>query len=290
MSNSGDLLSKLHFFEKFKDIASAIQMVAISGLNKLKLKIQTRQISLLIIKDFFIDFNIFEKILSGSDKKSWLLIPMTSDKQFCGIINKKILKSTIKELNIIKNKSNSIPNVYIIGDKGLRAFKRMDDNTTLLGICDGIHLSNINLFSIYDLFLKLFFFYYDVLILLFNKFFSAFDQRVAKYELPCLSIFISALLIYRDFNYLFSSLLEKNKGNDFYYIDIYYYSISLILIDSFEENEYSELGSRAVSMESTIQNTKNKISEYRIRYNRTRQTQITTELVEIISAAESMNN
>ena len=84
------------------------------------------------------------------------------------------------------------------------------------------------------------------------------------------------------------ALIKKSKTSDCVYTNIYLYCLSLIVLDSFEENEYSELGSRAIAMENTVQSTKKMIDALRISYNKQRQSRITNDLVEVVSAAESL--
>jgi len=58
MLSKKDLLKKLNLFTKFKSIAKAIQMVAISSLKQLDEKIATRQLSILTLKELFTISNL----------------------------------------------------------------------------------------------------------------------------------------------------------------------------------------------------------------------------------------
>jgi F0F1-type ATP synthase gamma subunit len=49
-------------------------------------------------------------------------------------------------------------------------------------------------------------------------------------------------------------------------------------------NNFSELGSRATSMKNTVKNAKDNIKELTFVFNRVRQSKITNELIEILSA------
>ena len=70
-----------------------------------------------------------------------------------------------------------------------------------------------------------------------------------------------------------------------YMNDFYLFSISLLLMDSFEENEYSSLGARVTAMDNSTNNATKMIDVLRLQYNKARQASITNELIEIVSAA-----
>jgi F-type H+-transporting ATPase subunit gamma len=54
------------------------------------------------------------------------------------------------------------------------------------------------------------------------------------------------------------------------------------------ENQASEQGARMAAMDSATRNAGEVIDELTLRYNRSRQAQITKELIEIISGAEAL--
>lgn len=286
MSSTRDLLRKLNIFIKFQSIAKAIQMVAISGLKKLEKKISSRQLSLLAVKELFtieLDLNTSNFFIS---KNEIIILPITSDKQFCGIINKKVVESSLELFSLYKQKDHV--SVFMVGSKGLKIMQKLESNIEFTGLCKDISSELVCLNTVYILFLKILSIKYDNLIIVFNKYFAIFSQQVAIYNLPSLNQFEYFLLQSRISIPVTISLLEKTKNSDFYYVDFFYYCNTLVLLDAFEENEYSELGTRAITMEGTLKNTKQLIEDLRITYNKLRQSKITTELIEIISASEAM--
>ena len=60
------------------------------------------------------------------------------------------------------------------------------------------------------------------------------------------------------------------------------------ILTSLLENEASEQGARMTAMDNATRNAGEMIDKLRIKYNRTRQAQITKELIEIISGAEAL--
>ena len=72
---------------------------------------------------------------------------------------------------------------------------------------------------------------------------------------------------------------------DFYVLlNIYFFFISVLLLDVVECNMYSEYGSRAYSMSNSIENSKNNIQVFSALCNRFRQSKITDSIIEIVSS------
>ena len=65
-------------------------------------------------------------------------------------------------------------------------------------------------------------------------------------------------------------------------------NISTQIHKAFLENSASEQGSRMTAMDSATRNAGDLVEKLTINYNRSRQAAITKELIEIISAAESL--
>ena len=65
-------------------------------------------------------------------------------------------------------------------------------------------------------------------------------------------------------------------------------SLAVELYRVFLENNASEQGARMTAMDNATRNAGEMINRLSIRYNRTRQAQITKELIEIISGAEAL--
>jgi F-type H+-transporting ATPase subunit gamma len=63
-----------------------------------------------------------------------------------------------------------------------------------------------------------------------------------------------------------------------------------LLYNAMLENNTSELGSRMQSMENSSKNASDMLQKLTLLYNRTRQAAITTELIEIISGASSLES
>lgn len=288
MVSNKELLRRLNVFIRFKGIAKAVQMVAIASLKKYKNKIETRQVSLLVVKELFTLDGFTNNFFFVRERK--VLLPITSDRQCTGIINSKVLKGAIKILNRLRRSQNDEVSIFLVGIKGNNIVKRLGLENDVAGICTGLMSEVVCLYTMYSIYMKMLDLEFDKLIIVFNKYFEMFDQRISKYELPSFNAFEHLILQNRQNIPFLKSIIEEKKTNEFFYEDVYYYCSLLVLLDSFEENEYSELGSRAMAMENTLQNTSKVVDILRITYNRARQSKITNELIEVVSASEFMNS
>ena len=65
-------------------------------------------------------------------------------------------------------------------------------------------------------------------------------------------------------------------------------NLSVQIFRALLENAASEQGARMTAMDSATRNASEMIDDLTLQYNRTRQAQITKELIEIISGAEAL--
>jgi ATP synthase F1 gamma subunit len=79
-------------------------------------------------------------------------------------------------------------------------------------------------------------------------------------------------------------MVDQSSYFLFFLNDFFEYGFSTFFLDALEENEYSSLGARATAMNNATKNAGDLIENYRLRYNKARQEQITNELIEIVSA------
>ena len=95
-------------------------------------------------------------------------------------------------------------------------------------------------------------------------------------------------------------LAENHPARDFYarfgfepdeaeiLADLLPLNIGVQIFKALLENAASEQGARMSAMDSATRNAGDMIDRLTLRYNRTRQAQITKELIEIISGAEAL--
>jgi F-type H+-transporting ATPase subunit gamma len=72
--------------------------------------------------------------------------------------------------------------------------------------------------------------------------------------------------------------------------DMYEYLLASQIFHSFMDGAASEQSSRMTAMENASKNANEMIDALTLKYNRVRQTRITTELIEIISGAAALDD
>lgn len=276
------LLKQLKSYERFKLLTKAIQMVALSQLSSLKLKIASRQYALSTVLPFF-DTNAY------TEKDSiYLVLSITVDKSCCGPHNGNILKASKSLIEELKEKNKTI-RLASIGRKAKFFFKKFYRTFQVLNIFN-LDKEPLSLFTSLILMEKLMSYSFDRFFIIFNRFYSAFTQRVSCYDVCSFSFFMNNIIgRAKDgdkFSHIYTSLLNSLTGDSNFgplLEDFYLYSVSLICLDALEENEYSALGARATATNNATKNVSELIDRLRLFYNKARQETITNELIEIVS-------
>lgn len=119
----------------------------------------------------------------------------------------------------------------------------------------------------------------------FAQFINNFVQEVVSCKFPSFKTFFFFIFSdSRNPNIIFDIFLNKNIEDKTFILDFYSFYISLLILDIFEESEYSQLGAKAKTMDLAIQNVSETIIILRIRYNKLRQSIITNEIIEVLNA------
>jgi len=276
------LLKQLKSFERFKSLTKAIQMVALSQLSSLKIKIASRQYALSAVIPFF-DTEAY------SDKDSnYIILSISVDKSCCGPHNGNILKASKNLIEELKEKNKNIKLVSI-GKKAKFFFKKYYRAFQILNIYN-IDKEPLSLFTSTILMEKIMDYTFDRFLIIFNRFYSAFTQKVSYHDI-CSFSFFTLNIVERakegdKLAHIYTSILNSLSSDSSFaplLDDFYLYSISLVSLDALEENEYSALGARATAMNNATKNVSDLIDQLRLRYNKARQETITNELIEIVS-------
>lgn len=282
------ILAKIQSFTKFRDVAKCIQLVSLANLKKLKDKLSSRNISLSASKILFYFHNKSNLDLKYYENKRISFVVITTEKSCSGAINNKtnrfVLKFYQKVISVIK-----YANFLFIGKKGVSLIKKRFKNNLSLRLFKELEKDVNSLFISYlilnDIHQKKF----DLCIIFFCKFDSGFNSNVAFYQIECFDNFLSNIFTSNVHNDKFLDLLiEKNMWDDFFFLELYYYSFCIVLLDTLEENNYSELASRAQAMESAVSNTTERIALLTLVYNKTRQALITNEIIEVLNASSAI--
>ena len=284
MANIRDIKNRINSVKNTRQITNAMKMVAASKLKKA----QERIISARPYADF-IEFMIrsvkhknpetTNPFLTGrlNTPEKKLLIVLTSDRGLCGSFNSNIIRTATKYLS-----ENPDVGVICVGKKGYDQIKKKTDKIigkyvnffNEMNFLRTVEISKsvIELYNKGD---------YTQVSVIYNEFKSAIQQNIVEKQLlpimPCESTAVSSVdYIYEpDENTIIEELGTK-------YIDVEIWRMML-------ESSAAEQGARMTAMDNATENASELIEALTLMHNRARQASITTEIIEIASGAEAIN-
>jgi F-type H+-transporting ATPase subunit gamma len=282
------LLAKIQSFTKFRDVVKCIQLVSLSSLKKLKNKLATRHIALSAVKELFYVENNSNLDISYYEDKRISFVVITTEKSCSGSINNRTNRMVLKFYQKIRG-FIKFANFLFLGKKGLvlvrRRFKTNLSLRLFRELEKDVNCLLVSYLVVNDIHKKKF----DVCLIFFNKFESGFNSKFSMYQIDSFDTFLLKIFSNdRPSNKLLDLLVEKNISDDFFFLELYYFAFCLVLLDALEENNYSELASRAQAMESAVTNTTDRIAFLTLVYNKTRQALITNEIIEVLNASSAI--
>ena len=291
MASLDDLRKRITSVKSTQKITKAMKMVAAAKLRKAQESAEKgrpysekmRNI-ILNLTESINDPSNAPKLLVGTGKdQTYLCVVMTSDRGLCGGFNSNICRLAKNHFSKILSEGKELK-IITIGSKGNDQLKREYGKYIIkkLSFKDKKKISFLEADEvgkiIIDLFDKNEF---DKCILFFNNFKNVVTQ------IPQAQQIIPAE----------KKEATKEKNENFYEFepdedeileDLLPKNISTQVFKAFLENSASEQGSRMTAMDNATRNAGDLVNKLTIVYNRSRQTAITKELIEIISGAESL--
>jgi F-type H+-transporting ATPase subunit gamma len=226
-------------------------------------------------------------LLAGTGKDQvHLVVVMSSDRGLCGGFNGAIVRGARKHIRDLKLAGKTVK-IFCIGRKGRDQLRR-EFLHDIIGSVEDIAKRRLTYDAAEGVALKIRTMYeageFDVCTVVYNKFKSAISQIVTLQQLIPFAVGGAAnenadaqLAQYEyepDEGAILADLLPRNVGMQIY--------------RALLENAASEQGSRMTAMDNATRNAGEMINKLTITYNRTRQANITKELIEIISGAEAI--
>ncbi|HVJ33555.1 MAG TPA: F0F1 ATP synthase subunit gamma [Terriglobia bacterium] len=294
MPNLKDLKIRINSVKSTQKITSAMKMVAAAKLRRAQEQAEAarpyaermeRVLGSLAASMAGIDGA--PALLAGTGKDQvHLVVVMTSDRGLCGGFNGSIVRGARKFIRELKLAGKTVK-IICIGRKGADQLRREFAHDIVANIEDvgkrrlSFDAAEAIAVRIRDMFEDGAF---DVCTLIYNKFKSAISQIVTFQQLIPFTVGGAAnenadaqLAQYEyepDEGAILADLLPRNIGMQVY--------------RALLENGASEQGARMTAMDNATRNAGEMINKLTITYNRTRQANITKELIEIISGAEAV--
>ncbi len=223
---------------------------------------------------------------TGSDQKH-LILMVTADRGLCGGFNSSIVRN-VRALTSQLVRDGKTVMILPVGRKGREQIKRdygklLVDGFEQLGRkgieyaeADQVAVKVTKMFEMGE---------FDVCTIVYNRFISAISQQVTRQQLIPFAVPETTedttpakdKALY-DFEpteeEILQTLLPRN--------------MSIQVFRAILESQASEHGARMTAMDNATRNAGDMIDKLTIKYNRSRQAQITNELIEIISGAEAL--
>ena len=223
------------------------------------------------------------KLLTGNGKDDKvLLVVCTADRGLCGGFNSNIARFAKAKIEELKAEGKQVQ-ILCVGRKGRDQLKRQY-NDLIIDTIEFTHVRQIGFANADAIGKKLLAWFdegkFDVATLIYAQFKSVMTQTPTALRLIPAAIEGSDAQAGQVYEYepdegeVLAELLPKN--------------ISVQIFSALLENVAGEFGAKMTAMDGATRNAGEMIAKLTLLYNRTRQSKITSELIEIISGAEAL--
>ena len=292
MPNLKDLKTRINSVTSTQKITSAMKMVAAAKLRRAQDAAEAgrpyakRMQAIIASLASKADRGSSSELLVGrSSVKTHLLVIVSADKGLCGGFNGSVSRLAKQEMDRLETEGKSVL-VYIVGRKAADALGSTIADRTFARV-EGVQGTNLGFESAVEIASKIITGFeegqFDAVSVVFNRFVNAITQEVTHTSLIPVQIDapeeeVDKTTIFYDYEpeeaEILSALLPRNLSTQIY---------SALL-----ESSAAELAARMTAMDNATRNAGDMIDRLTLVYNRTRQANITKELIEIISGAEAL--
>ncbi len=290
MANLKDLKTRINSVKSTQKITSAMKMVAAAKLRRAQEVAEAGRPYSSRMQQVISGLaananksNSPELLVGREDVKTHLLIIVSADKGLCGGFNGSIARQTRQEINRLENEGKSVL-VYMVGKKASDNLGREISNKTFERI-ENLQGSNVDYNKVRGVAEKILLGFadnqFDQVSIIYNQFVNAITQNVVVAPLIPANVVgeqdNESLVVYDyepEQNELLELLLPRN--------------ITTQIFSALLESSAAELAARMTAMDNATRNAGDMIDSLTLVYNRTRQANITKELIEIISGAEAL--
>ena len=303
MAGLKELRTRIETIKSTQKITSAMKMVAASSLRKaqglIASSVPYRENILSPLENVVSEFRTLEqngtfvkwpRMIAGSENdRTYLLLVFTSDRGLCGNFNASVAKVAARRIEELQNAGKEVK-VACIGRKGYSILKRRYAANIVRDI-DGIAKkgarydeSAVIANYAYDDFMMR---NIDVCEAVYSEFHSAINREIVVKQLLPLRFSERA-------EAGTEPVLVNGAAYEYepYKMEVLGQSLPLLykasVFEAIIHSQASEHGAHMTSMDNATRNAKDMISRLTLKYNRMHQTNITTELIEIIAGAEAL--
>lgn len=301
MASLKELRSRISSVKSTQKITSAMKMVAAAKLRRAQEQVEAsrpyaeRMARMLGSLASSVKGGNGPRLLTGTGKDDvHLLIVATADRGLCGAFNSSIVRDVRKHIEQLKSEGKTVK-IICIGRKGKDLLRRQYADHILETI-EGVNKPRPSFDKAYpiaqDVLQRFEDGEFDVCTLFYARFKSAISQIVTRQQLVPFDEEHSTALEEAEEE----AQAEKQSGFVYEYEpeeeeilrDLLPRNLAVQIYKAILENNASENGARMTAMDNATRNAEEMIDDLTMLYNRTRQAEITKELIEIISAKEAM--
>ena len=304
MAGLKELRTRIFSIASTKKITSAMKMVAAARLRKaqdLLAKSETYHNGVLTIAGRLYKDISHEERASGKEvvyplvmqtrasQENYLLVVFSSDRGLCGSYNSYVLRETVKRIEELQKEGKNVK-VLCLGKKVGDALKVRNPDV-VWDVVSGVVGKTIKYKDAEKIIEPLIQEYlsgsFDVCEVIYTYFNSAINRSIKR-----------RCLIPYEFDVDLNDARYDNKFNDAFYEydtaeekifnDVVFMLLVSEIFQMLLNSQASEQGARMTSMDNATRNASDMIDKLTLKYNRLRQSAITTELIEIISGAEAL--
>jgi F-type H+-transporting ATPase subunit gamma len=298
MANLKTLKTRIKSVKSTQKMTKAMKMVAASKLRKAKQMVElsrpyASKIDELItnlagninIRDNHDD--TFALLTGRVESRTHLLIILSSDRGLCGGLNTSAVKFAKNRINVLLSEGKEVK-VFCVGKKAYDQLRFVFGDRVIDHIA-GIFKNNIDHKVSQEITDKVVAWFndqtFDVAEVIYSKFKSAIAQEASIKQIIPIKIDQQAL---KDNAESYNSPIEFEPGKEALLGELLPKNIMMQIYNELLENSASEQGARMAAMESATNNAGKMIKDLTLVYNRTRQANITRELIDIVSGANAV--
>lgn len=292
------LRNRISGVKSTKKITSAMKLVAGARLKRAQIAATTSRPYVAKIEGLINNItssvqNIenLPKIVKGSESnKIHLIVLITSDRGLCGSFNTAMVKLAKKRINELLN-SNKIVKILCVGKKGYNQLKREYQDIIIDTIILPYKSDKVDYEFAQKISHRILMMHenneFDFASIVFSLFQSPLKQEPQlKQIIPVLNN--DEKTTKNNLESIDKKIYEYEPEEEYILKDLVPLNISIQIYRGLLENAAGEEGARMTAMDNATRNAGELIDSLTLNYNRSRQAQITKELIEVISGAEAV--
>jgi F-type H+-transporting ATPase subunit gamma len=299
MASLKDLQNRIKSVKNTQKITKAMQMVAAAKLRKAQEAAESarpysERIGAVIsnLANSMDGAGDAPELLVGNGKEDTvLLVIATADRGLCGGFNTNIVRKAREEI-VALEKAGKTVKLFLIGKKGYDQLKRLYESNIVeyislkeerklhAGIAQNIGEKITAMFEAGD---------FDVCKLVYSKFVNVMEQDAVATTLIPANASIEELEVEEASAPDLKGAIYTYEPDEAGILRVLLpRNINTQVFTALLENQAGEMGSKMTAMDNATRNAGDMIDALTLTFNRTRQAQITSELIEIISGAEAL--